>query len=298
VTVGPDLEEDTMTTETLAPIARTPVLDTRSARRVPTVAVALSIGLAVVTAVTCALTFFLDGILLGPAVMNGSARGTSLILLLLTVPLLVGGIVTGLRGSTAGLLVWLGAAANVLYQSVLFLFATPFNDLFLLDVAMFGLALWTLMALLSSIDARELAGHVGRVPRLAIAIYVWAVVALNTLAWFGFILPGLGTNGDAPFLRGTGMTTNPIYVQDLAFWLPMMALAAWWFLRERAWGTALIGAMLVMWLLESITVGVDQWMGHSADPASNVATAAGAALFALMTVIGIVPVVAFFRRVR
>jgi hypothetical protein len=78
----------------------------------------------------------------------------------------------------------------------------------------------------------------------------------------------------------------------------MKTNVSWWFLRERAWGTVLMGAMLVMWLIESITVGVDQWMGHSADPASNVATAAGAVLFAAMTLIGIVPTVAYFRRVR
>lgn len=30
----------------------------------------------------------------------------------------------------------------------------------------------------------------------------------------------------AAFLEGTGLTTNPIYVQDLAVWLPMLAVAA------------------------------------------------------------------------
>ena len=43
------------------------------------------------------------------------------------------------------LLVWLGGVAHILYQSVLFLFGTPFNDLFLLYVAMGSLALWSLV---------------------------------------------------------------------------------------------------------------------------------------------------------
>jgi hypothetical protein len=33
-------------------------------------------------------------------------------------------------------------------------------------------------------------------------------------------------------LDGTGLTTMPTYVQDLAFWLPLMGLAAWWLWRR------------------------------------------------------------------
>jgi len=54
----------------------------------------------------------------------------------------------------------------------------------------------------------------------------------------------------------------------------------------------------VMWLLEGITVAVDQWMGHRADPTSDVATLGGAYLFAALAVIGVVPVVVFFGHIR
>jgi hypothetical protein len=135
------------------------------------------------------------------------------------------------------------------------------------------------------------------VPVRAIAIYVWVVVGLNALAWLGRIVPGLGQT-DPAFLAGTGLPTNPIFVQDLVFWLPLMALAAWWLFRERDWGYVVIGAMLVTWLLEAVTVAVDQWVGHHADPGSNVASSAGAVLFGAMAVIGMVPLVAFYRRVR
>jgi hypothetical protein len=56
--------------------------------------------------------------------------------------------------------------------------------------------------------------------------------------------------------------------------------------------------MLVMWLLEGITVALDQWMGHRADPTSDVATLGGVYLFSALAVIGIAPVVAFFRHIR
>lgn len=258
----------------------------------------LSIALAVVAAAASALTFFLPDVLRGPAVMNGSARGTGLIVLVVTVPLLVVAMATTARGSTRGLLVWIGAIAHVLYQSVLFLFATPFNDLFLLYVAMFGLALWSTVALLVSLDASQVRARITPgLPARPIAIYVWVIAGLNALAWLGPVLKALRESGPPAFLVGTGMTTNPIYVQDLTFWLPLMAVAAWWLWRGRDWGFVIIGAMLTMWLLESVTVATDQWIGHHADPTSNVATLAGTYLFVALGLIGVVPLLAFYRHV-
>jgi hypothetical protein len=50
----------------------------------------LSGVLAVVAAAAATATFFLDGILTGPAVAVGNARGTALVILVLGVPVLVG----------------------------------------------------------------------------------------------------------------------------------------------------------------------------------------------------------------
>jgi hypothetical protein len=131
-----------------------------------------------------------------------------------------------------------------------------------------------------------------------IAIYIWVVVALNTLAWLRFDVPGVLEDGFPSYLEGTGMTTNPIHVQDPAFWLPLMAVGAWWLWQGRDRGYVLIGALLTMWLLESVTVAVDQTLGNRANPTSDIATIEGAWLFAVMTVIGLVPWVAFYRRVE
>lgn len=265
--------------------------------QLPSIAYRLSVALAVVAAATSGLTLVVPDVLRGPAVMNGSARGTGLVVLFVTVPVLVVGMRATARGSTIGLLVWLGAIAHVLYQSVLFLFATPFNHLFLLDVAMFSLALWSVVALTAALDRREVRARITPgLPARPIAIFVWVVAGLNVLAWLGPVLRAWGDD-EPRFLVGTGMTTNPIYVQDLAFWLPLMAVGAWWLWRDRDWGYVVIGAMLTMWLLESVTVATDQWMGHNADPASSVASHAGAWLFAVLAVATVVPLVAFYRHV-
>jgi membrane protein YdbS with pleckstrin-like domain len=53
--------------------------------------------------------------------------------------------------------------------------------------------------------------------------------------------------------------------------------------------------MLVTYEIEAIGVMVDQWMGHAADPASAVASAAAVPMFAVIFVIGLVPLAFYFR---
>ena len=66
------------------------------------------------------------------------------------------------RGSAPGLVVWFGTLAYLLYQAVLFCFATPLNNLFLVYVAYLGLCFWSLVTLLLRCD---LAAFEQRCPR-------------------------------------------------------------------------------------------------------------------------------------
>ncbi len=255
--------------------------------------------LAATAAAVSLLVFLVPGVLHGTAVMNGSARGTALAVLLLGVPVLAVSMALAWAGSARAVLCWLGAAAFVLYNSVLFLFATPFNRLFLLDVAMLAAAAWSVGALLWQTDVAGLGRRfAGRAPVRGAAVYVWVIVVLNVLAWLSRIVPALGSGGQAAFLRGTGLPTNAVYIQDLALWLPLIAVAAGWLWRRRAWGFLIIGGALVMWVLESAGIAVDQWYGHAADPASPVASAALAPAFAVLALIGLVPTYYLFRAMR
>jgi hypothetical protein len=80
-----------------------------------------------------------------------------------------------------------------------------------------------------------------------------------------------------------------VYVQDLALWLPLLAVAAAWLWRRRPWGYLLAGAGLAMWVLESVSIAADQWYGHAAAPASPVASGALVPAFAALAVIGLIP---------
>jgi hypothetical protein len=260
------------------------------------VAYRLSAALAVVAALAGGLTVVMPDLLRGPAAMNGSARGTALIVLVAAVPILVAGMVATARGSARALVAWLAAAAYLLYNAVMLLLGTPANHLFLLYVAMLSLALWSLVAVLRGVDVAAFGSRFGPgAPVRAVAVYTWVVAALNALAWLKGAVPGSFEDGQPSYLDGTGLTTLPTYVQDLAFWLPLLAVAAGWLWRRAAWGYLAVTALLGMLVLEAVGVAVDQWMGHAADPTSPVVSVAVVPGFVALAVVGMVPVFALLR---
>ena len=250
----------------------------------------LSAALAVTAAVSSLLTFTIPSLLRGTAVMNGSARGTALVVLLAGVPALACSMGLAARGSAAAVLTWLGSAGYLLYNSLMFVFATPANRLFPVYLAMLALSAWAAGAVLRQADVAELGTLFSpRTPVRGIAVYMWATVTLNATAWLARIIPAVVRGGTPGYLRGTGLTVNVVYVQDLALWLPLLAVAAAWLWRRRPGGYLLAGAGLTLWVLESTSIAVDQWYGHAADPVSVVASGALVPVFAVLAVIGLIP---------
>jgi hypothetical protein len=252
----------------------------------------LGAAAAILVVVAAVPTFFVDGILNGTPVMNGSARGTALTMFTLALPVLGLGLITSARGSVRGRAALTGALAYLTYNATLLVYATPFNVLFLAYVALLGLSLWSMIS--SLLDPPPLLVPDQRLPTRGIAAFMMTVVALNALAWLRIVIPDLGEH-PPDFLNGTGLGTNPIYVQDLAVWLPAMAVVAVLLYQRRPSGVLLAGAGLVFWMIEAIGVAVDQWFGHRADPVSDVATLGGVGLFVVLAGATLVPLVLWMR---
>jgi len=100
----------------------------------------LTAGALTVSAVVGAATFFVPSVLRGPAAMNGSARGTALVVLVLGVPLTAVALAWARRGSAGAVLGWLGGPGYLLDNALMFVSASPMNNLFLGYVAMLSLA--------------------------------------------------------------------------------------------------------------------------------------------------------------
>ena len=268
------------------------------ARRLGTHVYVLSLALAVIAAAASALTFFAPGILLGPAVSNGNARGTALVILVLAIPVLLLAMWFERRGSWRGVFVWLGALFYLVYNAFLFLFLTPFNSLFLLYITFQSLALFSTFALVRAVDPGRTIDSMRRLPVKGLAIFVWTIVVLNAMAWLQEVVPAIVAEDPASFLEGLGVATNAVYVQDLAFWLPLMTVAAWWMWHRRPLGILLTGSWLVFGAIESVGIAVDQWFGHRADPLSPHASDSVIPMMVALAIVNLIGVYFYLRRER
>lgn len=266
--------------------------------RLPRHVVVLSLALAVVAGVTAALTFFLPDVLLGPPVTNGNARGTALVMLVGGVPVLLASVYLVSRGSWRAVFFWFGSMFYLAYNAFLLLFLTPINNLFLLYLATQSLSVFAIFMLYSAIDRDRLVARIRALPHRAMAVYIWVLVALNALAWLRVAVPTVLSDDPLSLVEGTGVATNAVYVQDLAFWLPMMALAAWWLWNRRANGILLTGSWLVFGVFESIGIAVDQWFGHQADPTSSWASVEVIPYFIGLAVVNAIGVFFYLRSPR
>jgi hypothetical protein len=203
------------------------------------------------------------------------------------------------RGSIRARIVWLGAVAYFLYNSVMFILGTPFNQLYLLYEAMLGLSIWSTVFVIRTIYTRSVPLRLSPAfPARANFARILTTVLLNPLGWLRGAVPGVLSSSPPAVLDGTGLVTVPTYDQDFAFWLPLIAIGAIWMWRGQVWGHLIVGAMLVYWIVEGVGVAVDQWMGSAADPTSTVASAAVSPVFLVIAVIGLVPLFFYMRNLN
>jgi len=257
-------------------------------------AVRFSSALAVVAAIGAAIGAFLPSVFRDAPATVGNAQGTSVVLLLVGLPVLVGSMLMARAGSRRAMMVWLGTLCYIVYNSVMFTFAAVFNSLFLVNVAMLSLGVWSVVTLLRAIDVEAVPRWFdGHVAVRSIGAFMMLTACAFAALWLVDILPATLANTSPASLRGTRMNTNPVEVLDLAFTLPLCALAGIWLWRRRALGYLLTGTLLVMLTIESAGIAIDQWFGHLYDPTQPLGTVP---LFVVLTVVNGAVMFAFLRR--
>ena len=143
------------------------------------------------------------------------AQGTDLATLLLAVPVLVVGLWTASRGSSAGRLAVVAGLLYLVYNYAIFAFSVAMNPLTIVHIAIFGLALWSLLlAGRSAVEGAEAVTE--RLNRRAAGGLLVGVGALFGLLWLGQIASVATTGVLPPDLVKADISSNPVYALDLA----------------------------------------------------------------------------------
>ncbi len=209
---------------------------------IPNRLAALATGLAALASVA---GLAIPGLYLDAPNWVQQAQGTDLATLFLAVPVLVVGLWTASRGSAPGRLAIVAGLLYLVYNYAIFAFSVAMNPLTAMYIAIFGLSLWSLL----------LAGRVAveggrtvteRLNRRAAGGLLVGVGVMFSLLWVAQIAGTSTTGVLPPDLVKAGISSNPVYALDLAFFLPLSAMAGIGLLRRN--GAAAFAFPMLVWV--------------------------------------------------
>jgi hypothetical protein len=187
------------------------------------------------------------------------AQGTDLATLFLAVPVLVVGLWRASRGSVPGRLAVVAGVLYLVYNYAIFAFSVAMNPLTAVYIAIFGLSLWSLLlAGRTAVEGAEAVTE--RLNRRTAGGLLVGVGVMFGLLWLAQIAGTSTTGVLPPDLVKAGISSNPVYALDLAFFLPLSAIAGIGLLRRNGagayafpmlvWvplmGAGVVGGMLLM----------------------------------------------------
>jgi hypothetical protein len=203
-------------------------------------------ALAGLVAAGAALAGFIPGAYRDPGPLVVQSHGQDIATLLIALPVLALGWRRAVHGSIRGRLVTIGVLGYLLYTYAVYAFVSVLGPLTLLDVAVVGLAAWSIAYAGPDVQDDEVEAVVGpHLRRRATGVFLLVLAALFALLWTSQIAAA-SINGRSPqALIDAGWPTSPIYVLDLAFALPLAVVTARRLLTGRRGGVRLAVPYLV-----------------------------------------------------
>lgn len=156
---------------------------------------------------------------------------------------------------TPGRLVAMGALGFIAYTYAIYCFSVVINPATPLHIAILSLSTWSLVLMAMSLDASAIDPELGsRLPRRTTAVFLFACVALFALTWSSGIASAIVTGQLPEAVTVLALPTSPVYALDLAFALPLTAVAAVLLLRHERRGPAAAIAMLTFTIIMGLGV--------------------------------------------
>jgi hypothetical protein len=211
-------------------------------------------GLAGVAAALASLAGFIPGVYRDPAVIIVQSHGYDAGNLVVVVVLWVA-LASSARGSIVGRQVAVGALGCLLYSFVTYGFEIVLNPATFLYIAVLGLGGWSMATGLASVGDDALRQRLaGSLPRRATAALLIVMAALFALTWLSQMGGALASGGLPAELADAGWPTNPVWVEDLGFVLPLMVVTGWSLVTGRPLGLRLAVPLLAFMALLSVTI--------------------------------------------
>lgn len=170
--------------------------------------------------------------------------------LAIVLPILVIGLATAARGSITGRLAALGALATLAYLYAFLAFGAALSAATLAHIAILGLVSWSLLLVSTAMDPRAVERAVTRrLLRRTTAVFLVTIAGLSVLQWSATIVAAVASATLPADVARFGWVTSPLYAIELAFVVPLMAVAGTGLLRRRPAGAFAVPLLIFLTLL-------------------------------------------------
>jgi hypothetical protein len=249
----------------------------------------LALAAAVVAAFVAAAGLLAGNVYRDAPYWAQQARGTDLATIFAGVPVLLVGLWAARGGSPFGRSAVVAGLLYLVYNYAIFAFSVAMNPLSGAYVATLGLALWSFVLAGTGLDDRPTAAVEGLSRRLSGGLLV-AVAVLFGLLWIGEIAAATRTGVPPADLARSGLPTNPVYALDLAFFLPLCAVAGLGLLRRRPARTLALAMLIWVPLMSAGILGGFGFAAAAGDEVPLAVAIVVGAVGLLSAILAIVPV--------
>lgn len=198
----------------------------------------LSVIIAVLTFVVSFGGLFIDNVYRDKSIFILTAwYGNDLVTIIVALPLLLGALFFNMKGSQRGKLIWLGMLDYILYNFAFYLFGAAFNCFFPIYVALFTLAIFTLIFGIIEVDIDSIKNLIAGKQYLKwVSIYMFFWAGILGVAWIGQWFNFVITGRLPQIIVDTGGSNNLVAALDLSFVVPIVLLSGIWLWQRRPWG--------------------------------------------------------------
>jgi hypothetical protein len=206
-------------------------------------------------AVAAAAGLLISGLYRDTADGIRQARATDLVTLLGAVPALALGLWRARAGSAGGRLVAVGALAYLAYSYAIYAFSVVIDPVTPVHIAIFALATWSLVLTVFGLDDATV-DHASRfgLPRRTAGGFLMVVAALFAMLWLSQIAGAISSGHLPKDISDLNLPTSPVFSLDLAFAVPLIAVAGVWLIRRDRRGPASAAAGLAFLIILGLSV--------------------------------------------
>lgn len=169
---------------------------------------------------------------------------------IISIPIFIASGFFAVRGSVRGLSVWLRILLFIIYAFVIYSFDVQYNSLFLAYVAVLSLSFYAFFGKMMSINLESFQKHFSTNTKAKhVGIFLMIIAILFYFQWLSQDIPAVLSNEAPADVTEIGISTNPVHVLDLGFFLPAMIITSILLWKKSAAGYLFAAPLLIFSIL-------------------------------------------------